>query len=273
MGLLSNTVSLSPPSPVDASYETHMGSSQTIPGVFSQELFARGDGNEPLVPVADYEIAGMSYYAITDGSNPPYGKMLAGARATVFVRRSVAERLQQANTLLRPLGYELYIHDGWRSLATQSAIFVTYEQQYKDLHPGASDAEARADTLLYASDPSFIEYDPATVPLHATGGAVDVTLMRIDARQPLHIGTPFDNTTERASTAYFEYHAPSNPEEAQAAVLRRLLNAVMLTVGFTNYPKEWWHFDFGNRMYGAYCNFLRTNAPADVPGYSYIRVK
>ena len=270
-GLLSDTVSLAPPSPINQAYTQEIGNSQTVPGPYSRALFARGDGGEPLVPISQYGIAGTSYYAITDGSNTPYDKPLAGALPTVYVRRSVARHLQEANAFLRPFGYELYVRDGWRSPVTQHAIFVTFMQQYQAAHPGASDAEAKAHALLYASDPQFSANDPFSVPLHATGGAVDVTLMPLGSGHPLNLGTGFDNTTDRAHTAYFEDHPPRNAEEAEDALLRRLLNAAMLKAGFTNYPKEWWHFDFGDRMYGSYLDTLKTNAPANVPGYSYIQ--
>ena len=269
-GFLSKTVSLSPLSAVDAAYEALIMSSQTTAGDFSQELFKRGDSDEPLVKIADYGIAGTCYYALADGRNAPYGKVLAGAISTVYVRRSLAERLQQANSLLQPFGYELFVHDGWRHPLTQAAIFTTYVRLYKASHPQASDADARAYTLKFASDPSFSQADPTTVPLHASGGAVDVTLLPKGGSTPLHLGTPYDDITPRAYTAYFEYNQPRNDDEVQDQLLRRLLNAAMLLVGFTNYPQEWWHFDFGNRMYGAYCDALQRSAPPDVPGYAYI---
>ena len=224
---------------------------------------------KPLVPINDYGIDGTSYYAIADGTNAPYGKALAGAQPTIYVRATVARRLQEVNALLRPYGYELYVRDGWRSPTTQHAIFVTFEQNYKKQHPNASDAEVRAHALKYASDPVFSKNDPTTVPLHATGGAVDVTLSRIGTHTPIDLGTPFDDTTPRAHSAYFETHAPSNQEEAYDKQARELLNAAMLKVGFTNYPNEWWHFDLGDRMYGRFLDFLRTKAPADVPAYGY----
>ena len=35
--------------------------------------------------------------------------------------------------------------------------------------------------------------------------------------------------------------------ELRALGNRRLLYHVMVSAGFTNYPDEWWHFDYGNQ--------------------------
>ena len=45
-GLLSDTVSLSPLSPIDPAYEKQVASSQTTPGAYSREMYARGLSQE-----------------------------------------------------------------------------------------------------------------------------------------------------------------------------------------------------------------------------------
>lgn len=180
--LLWDTVSLSPVSPINTSYEHAIANFQTRPGPCSRELFSRGISHEPLVALHDYGIDGTSYYAISNGSNAPYGKALSGANPTVYARSSVAQRLQQVNARLRPYGYELYVRDGWRSPLTQPAIFPTFEKNYLDQHPSATQEDARAHALRYASDPTFSADDPMSVPIHASGGAVDVTLEKIGSQ-------------------------------------------------------------------------------------------
>ena len=51
--------------------------------------------------------------------------------------------------------------------------------------------------------------------------------------------------TKDSFTAAFE------SEECQARDNRRILYNAMLNVGFTNYPSEWWHYDFGDLFWGA----------------------
>lgn len=264
-GLLSDSVSLDPLTPINGAYEARLSSSQTVPGIFAKEFFARVLSQEALVPIAAYGIKGASYYGVTDGSNRPLGRPLPGARLAVHVRETVAQRLQGACALLRPFGYELFVRDGWRSPITQQAIFTLFMEAYKREHPHASDGDAHIHALTFASDPVFDQADPTTVPLHTTGGAVDVTLSSIGSNAPMDLGTCFDDMSLRAYSAYFEQHA----EDEEARELRALLNAAMLSVGFTNYPIEWWHFDFGNRMFAAYCDVLECKAPEDVPVYGY----
>jgi D-alanyl-D-alanine dipeptidase len=42
---------------------------------------------------------------------------------------------------------------------------------------------------------------------------------------------------------------PLTVVEEQARVGRSMLVGAMTSCGFTNYPAEWWHFDFGNAFW------------------------
>lgn len=35
---------------------------------------------------------------------------------------------------------------------------------------------------------------------------------------------------------------------------RLILLRAMQRAGFVNYPTEWWHFSYGDKMWAAYCN-------------------
>ena len=52
------------------------------------------------------------------------------------------------------------------------------------------------------------------------------------------------------STRFYEELDPAQLDDQgrQCLVNRRLLWNVMTQVGFSNYPEEWWHFDFGNQF-------------------------
>jgi len=63
---------------------------------------------------------------------------------------------------------------------------------------------------------------------------------------PLDMGTDFDSFEIMAQTAYFK--RVQGGEEVHQN--RRLLYIVMTQAGFTNYPEEWWHYDFGNQFWG-----------------------
>jgi len=67
---------------------------------------------------------------------------------------------------------------------------------------------------------------------------------------PLPMGTVFDGVQDETLTLHFENidEADLSDEAAVARDNRRLLWNVMIEAGFSNYPDEWWHFDFGNQF-------------------------
>src|SRR6185503_7760861 len=73
---------------------------------------------EPLIPLESVGVAFESYYAKTDGNNPPFGRMIEGSSRDIWLRKSVAEKLARVNELLRPFQAELFVFDGHRSVAS-----------------------------------------------------------------------------------------------------------------------------------------------------------
>lgn len=207
---------------------------------------------EDLVYLDDYGIAGVSYYDISDGSNPPYGQKLAGSLPRLLSRRSVAERLQTVNVRLKPSNLEVFVWDAFRPVSTQSGIWDFFEQQVRASNPSYSDAAVYDEVRKYVSDPNkFREDDPSTWPTHMTGASVDLTIRNAQSHELLDMGAHFDQMDETAHTDYFEnQRAEGSIEDRDPRLLnRRLLYFVMTEAGFTNYPLEYWHFDWGNQMY------------------------
>ncbi len=70
----------------------------------------------------------------------------------------------------------------------------------------------------------------------------------------LAMGTDFDEFSERARTRFYEERWKAGDqtisEEHLCAKNRRILYNAMIKAGFTNYPDEWWHFDYGNQFWG-----------------------
>ncbi len=168
------------------------------------------ESNEPLVEVVDIRVE--SAYA-------------PGAQ---YVRKTVAEKLRAAQKLL-PIDFELVLFDGWRSRATQHAL---YEIEYAKQND-------HQETQKYVSLPSDNPVIPAP---HNTGGAVDVALFY--RGKMLNFGTKFDHMMPESHLAYYE----QNDTNREARDNRRLLFAVMTHAGFTPYEHEWWHFNDGNQM-------------------------
>lgn len=217
-------------------------------------LVAQDDARitEPLVDLRARGFAGRNFYAIEDGSNPPYGRRLGGAIDGLFARASVADMLAVANRALAGYGLGLYLFDAYRPLACQIAIWDFFWAKVSTEKQGADAGEIEAVVATYVSDPrGFTGEDAAHCPLHATGGAVDLMLRDLCTGQLVPLGGRFDDITEISHTCHFEHLLAQGAIAADDARLvnRRLLYWAMVTAGFTNYPFEFWHYDFGNRMY------------------------
>lgn len=196
--------------------------------------------DDPLVCISD------TFHDIMEFQPKYFERGLSGAIRQVYVRKTVSDMLLAVTRAL-PTGYKLKIFDAWRPISVQKELFTEY---YSFLlrtlkNTGKSEAELRRMASLFVSYPSD---DPTRPFVHATGGAVDLTIVD-EAGRELNMGSDFDDFSGAAHTAYFEktsFHEIRNN--------RRLLYNTMLSAGFTNYPSEWWHYDFGDRFWAAMTN-------------------
>ncbi len=199
------------------------------------------ESGEPLVSASLYpeKILARPQYFI---------QRLPWSTPEVYVRREVYERLIIAADALPP-GWKLILLDCWRSPELQRELFRRMREEILTDNPDMDDAEVDKRAGVYIAFPST---EPNTVSGHCTGGAVDLTLAD-DKGRTLNMGSLFDETTSRSATN----HYGDDTEEGRN---RRILLNLMTSVGFSNYPEEWWHFDFGNR------NWARRTGQ---PFYSY----
>lgn len=166
-----------------------------------------------------------------------------------MLRETVHGMLQAAADLL-PEGYRLRVWDAWRPFALQQELFEVYSVDIvKEFKLEKLSVEEREDFV--AKFVSIPIPDQDYPPLHTTGGAVDVTILD-PAGKELAFGCDFDAFTDKTRTAYFESDAgAASPEAAMFRDNRRMLYNVMLAAGFTNLPSEWWHFDYGDKIWSA----------------------
>ncbi|MCG8548586.1 MAG: hypothetical protein MJE12_30655 [Alphaproteobacteria bacterium] len=212
---------------------------------------------EPLVDLADYGVAGQGYYARTDGQNPPYYRAFDTAHSAVRNRKSVAERLRAVNESLVPFGAELFALNGFRPVSLQRELWDFFIAQADVALSNPNEAERVAFAATYCSDPR--QFDPAdsrTWPVHATGGAIDITLRSTQTGQPLFMGGNFDDPSAISHTASLEAESVRRggankftESECDALRNRRLLYWAMAEQDFTNYAYEWWHFDWGTQLW------------------------
>ncbi|HET6975786.1 MAG TPA: M15 family metallopeptidase [Pyrinomonadaceae bacterium] len=131
-----------------------------------------------------------------------------------FLQRVPAEALVRVNRKLKPLGYGLLVHDGYRPWYVTKVFWEATPQ-----------------------DKRIFVADPAKGSRHNRGAAVDITLYELKNGRPVEMVSTYDETTDRA---YPDYAGGTSLQRWH----RDLLRSMMEAEGFTVYEAEWWHFDF-----------------------------
>lgn len=142
------------------------------------------------------------------------------SEARAFLQRPAAEALVRAHKRLRPGGYGILVHDGYRPWSVTKLFW--------DATP---------------PDKKVFVADPARGSRHNRGCAADITLYDLKTGLAVPMPSAYDEMTERAYPDY-----PGGSGEARR--LRTLLREAMEAEGFTVYEYEWWHFDYKDwRLY------------------------
>ncbi len=121
-----------------------------------------------------------------------------------------AAQFMQAAALFRAHDLRVVIWDGYRPPEVQQklrAVNAAYDVEY----------------ILEDSN-------------HCKGLAIDLTLARTDGTY-LDMGTGFDEFNARS-------HAHATDITPDQAANRQLLRSVMEQCGFSQWPYEWWHYDY-----------------------------
>ena len=150
----------------------------------------------------------------------------------LYCRLSVAERLRNVAAELGTMGLGLYIYELYRSPEEQQVRYQKTYRQLEGMYPDVKEREAYARRCTAGVGGG-----------HQTGAAVDLTLCGADG-SPLDMGSVYpDKCPEMVTSCRLDKEVMSR---------RKLLCAVMRKAGFVNYPGEWWHFSYGDRMWAAY---------------------
>lgn len=133
-----------------------------------------------------------------------------------FLQRPAAEALVRVSAALRPLGFGLLVHDGYRPWYVTKMFWE------------AAPVDKR----------NFVA-NPAQGSRHNRGAAVDLTLYHLATGAPVEMVGTYDETTARSAPAY-----PGGTTRQRWH--RDLLRGVMEAERFTVNEDEWWHFDFAD---------------------------
>ncbi|MCG8513010.1 MAG: M15 family metallopeptidase [Halanaerobiales bacterium] len=193
---------------------------------------------EPLVPlglIPEKILINPQYYI----------QQIRGALPDCYIREGNLTRLIGIANKLPP-GYRLLIFDAWRPGQVQNSLYMQFYQELKRKFPTKKQRELEELAERFIAPPSSAPDFPSP---HLTGGAIDLTIVD-DQGKMLNMGTGFDQTDQKALTSYYEellIKGELSSEEKEILDNRRLLYHLMSRAGFTNYPLEWWHYDFGNQ--------------------------
>lgn len=155
----------------------------------------------------------------------------------MWIRQTIADKLLRLQKeALNGLRFKIW--DAWRPRAVQENIYQKFRKELQDKNPAWDNGTLDAEMANYVARPD----NPDRIPPHASGGAIDLTLVNEDGRE-IDMGTDFDHFGPEACVDYFTQDNPQIHEN------RILLYRAMDKEDFGTYIHEWWHFDFGNQMW------------------------
>lgn len=149
------------------------------------------------------------------------------------IRSEIRQRIEKASLTL-PDGLAFMIYEAYRSRQQQQQIWGPVYTQLQNENP-----EWATDSL-YAEASRWISPPDGFGSGHQAGAAVDITLATFD-RNPLNMGT---NMNEKS---------PLSPTDSPVAKNIRKSRDILITAlagcELVNYPNEWWHFSYGDRLW------------------------
>lgn len=202
---------------------------------------------EVLVDVRDNEkkisrISMMPNPATPFASDACNSGLPSASKIRASVYSNLVVKVTWLDELAREYGYErgqisIKVFEGLRDLKTQEMLFNNKKKAIMAATPDMSDADADAETSKWVSPVKN------NVPVHSTGAAVDLRLWDEKNKAYLDAGKFGVIWGDNPS-------APTFSEDITDAQKSNRLYSLMACVlaGCTNYPNEWWHEGFGDRV-------------------------
>lgn len=168
---------------------------------------------------------------------------LPGAHKLAWLEEACLERLHEANhrVRLREGAAQIVVWDALRSLETQRHIYDVERAKFAREHHELTEEQIDQAVSQYVRPPRADMPPP-----HTTGGAVDVTLWMHDRDDLLGA---FDDFSQLGRSDYYEKVPPQTEDAKEQAYLRFVLGEAMRESGFVGIPEEWWHWEYGTRLW------------------------
>jgi len=149
------------------------------------------------------------------------------------IRRVIHDKVVACSEAL-PDGLCLMVFDAFRTRERQWELWRPVFARITEAHPDWSEDQVYIEAARWVSPPDGFGSG------HQAGAAVDVKLTRPD-RTELDFGGVMKGLSGVAPTNW-----PVAPEIRKN---RDQLVAAMHATGMVNYPDEWWHFSYGDRLW------------------------
>lgn len=186
------------------------------------------ENNEPMV-----DLSTLGFII-----EPKYFQQGLSPDSKLFLRETTAQKLLKVQSTLGNLSLKIW--DAFRSRNVQNNIYQKYWAELKTAHPDWDGEKLKLEVGKFVSPP----YQKDRIPPHATGGAVDLTLVDEHGNE-LGMGTEFDFFGPEAEPFFYEIYQ-DKPDITQN---RKILREAMQAEGFTLDEDEWWHFDWGSQIW------------------------
>ena len=153
----------------------------------------------------------------------------------VYLRKSVYNKLKNIQL---PKGYYIKIMSAYRSLDEQKKRQDSKYKEIQTKYPELTENELVHKVKILCADPR-VGFGG-----HQTGGAIDITLCDKNGKD-YDMGSAY-----RASTP--QIHTDNKNITPQQKQHRKILIDALKQLDFANYPLEWWHHSYGDRLWAAY---------------------
>lgn len=209
----------------------------------NRELIELADPRVQHMPVAD---CGESLIDVAKSGTIAYGPPPECPETAPFyrmLREGVVNRLEKAQQRL-PTGLQFRLYEGFRSPQVQKMLFDGQLRRARRENPSRDDAWCHAQAAKLASPLCTFE-GVEIIPPHSTGGAVDIEIVD-KAGRPLDFGmelSEWDIVPPELCATEFDGLLDV------AVRNRNLLAETLAAEGFINYPREWWHFSYGDQYW------------------------
>lgn len=153
-----------------------------------------------------------------------------------LIRTYIYNLLKNAQKHL-PQGYHFVVYEAYRPMEAQIKLWDGVVAQQKKIHPemDVNSEEFIALCDVFAANP----YRQGSG--HQSGASVDISLID-DAGKEYDMGGTVRDFDETA-----DFDCPNISPEGRKN--REILRDALSKSGLVNYPSEWWHYSFGDRLW------------------------